>query len=668
MNEGPVPTPTWVPVAEAAEASELAAFTRWCIGRGLAPPGVEKDYHALWQWSVTDLAQFWAAVWDYFGIGPRPEGGAVLAEERMPGAVWFPGTVLNYVEYLFRDRDGDAIALVDLKETSGSAAVARELTWAGLRTEVRALAATLRRLGVHPGDRVVAYVPNIAEAVVGFLATASLGAVWASCGQDYSAEAAADRVGQLDPVVLIVADGYRFAGREHDRTAAAQKLRSLLPTVRTTVWVPRLRVGAVPNDVLTWDVAVASKDLVDASPVPFDHPLWVVFSSGTTGKPKGIVHGHGGVLLEHVKAMRLHNDLRASDRFMWFTTPSWMIWNYLVSALLSGAAIVTYDGSPTHPGPDGLWHLADEHDVTFLGTSPGYLAASEVAGISPGRDLGLPRLRMLGSSGAHLPASSVAWVSTHVRSDVQVLSTSGGTDVVTSFAGGAPNLPVWPGELSAPALGVALEAWDPSGRPLVGEVGELVVTRPMPSMPLYFWRDPLGARYRESYFSMWPGVWRHGDWITVTSRGTVIVHGRSDSTLNRNGVRMGSADIYQAVERVPGVAEALVIGAEQEDGRYWMPLFVKLTPGHQLDGGMRDRIVAAIREHASPRHVPDDIIQIEGVPHTRTGKKLEVPAKRLLQGASLSQVVEPGSVDDPGLLSVFPEYRASRLKREASEP
>ncbi|HEV3357913.1 MAG TPA: acetoacetate--CoA ligase [Pseudonocardiaceae bacterium] len=633
--------------------STITAFARWCAERG-APVG--EDYWSLWRWSVDDLTGFWSAVWDYFGI----ESGydQVLADERMPGAHWFTGARVNYVRQVFRAARGDQPAVLDVAET-GTRTV---LSWAELRGQVAALAATLRGIGVEPGDRVVGYLPNTAEAVVAFLASASIGAVWSSCGQDYAATAVADRFGQLDPVVLITADGYHYGGKPHDRRDAVATLRQLLPGLRATIAYQR--VGLPVEDTISWREATSGDAELDPVEVAFDHPLWILFSSGTTGVPKGIVHGHGGVLVEHLKALTLHLDLTPGDTFFWYTSPSWMVWNYQVSGLLTGSTIICYDGAPT---PAALWRIAAEHRVTLLGVSPGYLLACAKAGIEPAADHNLSALRTVGSSGSALPAESYHWVSEHVGERVRVVSASGGTDIVSAFAAAAATVPIVPGELSVPCLGVALDAWDEQGRSVRDEVGELVVTKPMPSMPLYFWHDQDGVRYRDAYFSTYPGVWRHGDWITITGRGSIIVHGRSDSTLNRNGVRMGSADIYRVVEQLPEIAEALVIGAEQPDGGYWMPLFVVLREGATLDDALTGKITSVIRSEASPRHVPDDILAVSSIPHTRTGKKLEVPVKRILQGARPDTVADHRAVDAPDALAWFADYHKRRSATDAAQ-
>ncbi|MFC9075745.1 acetoacetate--CoA ligase [Streptomyces sp. NPDC057062] len=662
----PYPEPFFTPDPKSAAHSRIADFARW-TARHRGAAGIEDptDYRALYQWSVTDLEGFWAAVWEYFAVDAATEYERVLAEETMPGARWFPGATLNYVHHALRNLQPDAPAITALDETGAS----YEITGRELCARVASVAACLRDLGVGQGDRVVGYLPNIPHAIIAFLATASLGAVWSVCGQDYAPKAAADRFDQLEPTVLITADGYLFNGTTHDRRAAALELAAALPTLKATVLVDHVGL-AWPEDrhtrlTVPWEDTVTRSENLTITPVPFDHPLWVVFSSGTTGLPKGIVHGHGGVLLEHFKTLGLHTDLGASDRLLWYTTTHWMMWNLVVSALLTGATTCTYDGSPAPPSrPAILWELAARHKVTVFGTSPQYLLAMAKLGIEPSAH-DLSAIRVIGCTGSALPASAYPWVREHVGAGIQLASTSGGTDVVSGFAGSASTTPVWAGELSAPNLGVALAAYDAMGTPVLDHVGELVVTRPMPSMPLYFWNDTDGSRYRDAYFDTYPGVWRHGDWITLTSRGSVIVHGRSDATLNRNGVRLGSADIHDIVERLPEITEALVVGVEEPDGGYWMPLFVVLTDGVGLDDSLRDRIRDAIRTGASPRHIPDEILAVPALPHTRTGKKLEVPVKRLLQGAPAEQVLNPAAVDNPELITYFARLGAERNKVSA---
>lgn len=653
--------PFFTPDPETTAASRIAEFAR--------RQGIDAaDYAALHRWSVTDLECFWGAVWEYFDIDADTPYERVLAEERMPGARWFPGATLNYAHHALRDLAEDGVAILALDETGS----AQEVTGGRLRAQVASVAATLRELGVGAGDRVVGYLPNTPHAIVSFLAAASLGAVWSVCGQDYAPRAAADRFGQLEPTVLFAADGYLFNGTAHDRREAALELARALPTLKATVLVDHVGLPALsadfPSLVLPWEDTATRSEELHCVPVPFDHPLWVVFSSGTTGLPKGIVHGHGGVVLEHLKTLGLHSDLGPGDRLLWYTTTHWMMWNLVASTLLTGGTTCTYDGSPAPlDRPALLWALAAEHRVTVFGTSPQYLLGMAKFGIDPSV-YDLSSVRVVGCTGSALPASAYPWVREHVGEGVVPASISGGTDIVSGFAGSAPNTPVWAGELSAPHLGVALSAYDAEGFPVVDQVGELVVTRPMPSMPLCFWDDPDGTRYHDAYFSSYPGVWRHGDWITVTGHGSIVVHGRSDSTLNRNGVRLGSADIHDVVERLPEIAEALVIGAEEPDGGYWMPLFVVLAAGVTLDDALRSKIKEEIRTGASPRHVPDEILQVPAVPHTRTGKKLEVPVKRLLQGAPAEQVVNPATVDSPELIDYFAALGEERRKGRADGP
>jgi acetoacetyl-CoA synthetase len=643
------PEPVWRPDPAAAARSAIAAFAR----RVERDHGVDlPDYDALWRWSTTHLDDFWRAVWSWFEVAPETPPTA-LASAGMPGARWFPGVRLNYVARVFADRDPEQIAVVTVAEDGGSTRV----SWGELERQVAALAGTLRGLGVGPGDRVVGYLPNTLAPLVGFLATASLGAIWSCCAPDYAAPAAANRLAQLEPAVLIACDGSRFGGREHDRRADVVHLAGLMPGLRHVVHVPVLdeQPPSYPVPVTSWANATSGDAApLDPTPVPFDHPLWVLYSSGTTGVPKGLVHGHGGVVLDMLKVLGLHLDLGPGDRLFWYTTTNWMMWNFNVSALLVGASVVLYDGSPTWPGPERLWQIAADEAVTVLGVSPGYLQACErVLHPAEGRDLSA--LRAIGATGSPLPASANRWINAEFAGRVPLVSTSGGTDVVTALAFWAPTVPIWPGEISCRALGVAADAFDDSGRPVRNAVGELVVTAPMPTMPVMLWNDPHGEKYRSTYFDTYPGVWRHGDWVTITDRGSLVFHGRSDATLNRNGVRLGSADIYEVVEGLTGVRDSLVVGIDRPEGGYWMPLFVVLDDLVTLDDALRSRIADALRRQASPRHVPDEVIQVRAIPRTRTGKKLEVPIKRILLGARPEDVLSLGAVDDPAALDPFVE-------------
>jgi acetoacetyl-CoA synthetase len=637
----------WEPDEQLRATSTLAAFAAYAAREHGAP--ADPDYPALWQWSVDSLEDFWEAVWRFFDVRAGTPYDEVLSSRAMPGARWFPGARLSFAEHLLRQTEGreDSPAVVGVAEDG----TVTELSWAQLRDRVARAAAGLRRLGVAPGDRVVGYLPNVPEAVVAFLATASVGAVWSACAPDIGVRSAVDRFAQLEPVVLLAADGYRFGGKVFDRREAAAELAGGLPTLRHVVGVPVLGLG--PLGEVSWEQLQAEPAAPAYEQVDADAPLWVVYSSGTTGLPKGLVHGHAGALLMGLAQQALQHDTRAGDRVAWYSSTTWIMWNAVVCAMLVGATAVVYDGSPLHPDPDRLWRLADEQRLTSLGTSPGYLLACAKAGLRPGEQHDLSALRALGVTGSPLPASSYRWVYDAVGPDVWLQVISGGTDFAAALVGDAPWLPVYAGEMSGRALGCHVEAWDPDGRPLVDEVGELVVLKPMPSMPLRIWGDEDGSRYRDAYFDVYPGVWRHGDWVTLTSRGTAVVHGRSDSTLNRHGVRMGSADIYQAVEALAEVTEALVLGVEQPDGGYWLPLFVVLAPGATLDDALVARIREAVRTSASPRHVPDEVLQAPAIPHTATGKKLEVPVKRIVQGTPVEKACNLGAVDDPDAVRWF---------------
>ncbi len=610
----------WEPSEELLTGSKLARYMR---ERGFS------EYEDLWRWSVEDLDGFWRSLWELYEVGPQPE--RVLASAQMPGAQWFPGTQLNYAEHLFRGSGGGRAALVHASESSEPA----ELSWDALADKVARCAAGLRRLGVGRGDRVVAYMPNVAETVIAFLATASIGAIWSSCAPEFGTPTVVDRFAQIEPKVLIATEGYRYGGRDFDRRERVREIERGLPTLERTIMVPS-----------DWDDLLSDAAPLIFEKVPFDHPLWVLFSSGTTGLPKAIVQGHGGILLEHLKKVNLHSNLGSEDRFFWFTTTGWMMWNFLVGGLLSGSAIVLYDGQPD---PHGMWDLAREAGVTCLGTSAGFIGACMKAGVEPPS---LPALRSVGSTGSPLPVEGFEWVYDKFG-DVWLFSTSGGTDLCTSFVGACPVLPVRAGELQARALGASVESWDEDGKPLIDEVGELVITKPMPSMPLFLWNDPDGERYRDSYFDMYPGIWRHGDWIKITPHGSAVIYGRSDSTINRGGVRMGTSELYSAIEGLPEVLDSLVVDV---DDRIVLFVVTSAELDEELEGAIRKRV----REDCSPRHVPDAIHRVEEIPRTLSNKKLEVPVKRILQGGDASKVASRDSLQNPAALDWFAE-RAAEL-------
>lgn len=641
MPENVVPEVMWAPTPESIGQTNIHAYAQWVKNKY----GVDvDDYNDMWKWSVNNIEDFWASIWEYFELGGDYD--QVLAENKMPGAEWFTGAKLNLAAHIISRGADDDVAIV----TTGEQGDYSELTWKEFRRQVSAFAHTLRELGVQPKDVVVGYLPNIAETLVAALGTISIGAIWSGVGQDYAPAAAVDRFAQLEPKVLVAADGHWFATKERDQRDAVAKLREGLPTVQRVIGVNRIGKGL--DDVLPFDEAVAGDHPYDPLMVEVDHPLWVLFSSGTTGLPKGIVHGHGGVLLEQTKLLMLNWDLKPTDRLMWYTSPSWVMWNCLIGALSAGGASVCYDGAPMAPTAAACWDVVARCGVTIFGTSPGFLGASQDQGVHPAKDFDLSALRIMGVTGSPCPDHSFKYVRDEVG-DIPLFSMSGGTDIAGAFAMGSPNVPVWSGELPVRGLGIKTEAWDDEGKPHINEVGELVCVEPIPSMPVYFWNDPTGEKYHNAYFDVYDGVWRHGDWIKVTERGSVLVLGRSDSTLNRHGVRMGSGDIYAAIEAMPEVAEALVIGAEEEDGGYWMPLFVVLNEGYELTDELKDRMKKQIREKASPRHVPDEIVAVAGIPHTRTGKKLEVPIKRMIQGASYQDVVNPDVVDFPEHMDTF---------------
>ncbi len=649
MAEIETGTLLWEPPADVRATSRLGRF----LDRVESSLAIDlPDYDAAWAWSVDDLPSFWSAVVDEFDVRFHDPAATVIADARMPGARWFPGATLNYAEHLLRST-GDTPAIIGRSQTRDDVTI----TWDELRDQVARVAAGLRGLGVKRGDRVAAYAPNIPETLVAFLATAALGAVWSSCAPEFGVKSVVDRIRQIEPTVLIAVDGYRYGTKPIDRTDELAQIRAELPTLTATVLIPYLDVEAAADrvpDIVTWgELTAEAADLTFAA-VPFDHPLYVLYSSGTTGLPKAIVHGHGGILLEHLKILGLHHDVGPDDRFTWFTTTGWMMWNYLVSALSVGATVVTFDGDPGHPDLSTLWRMAAELEITIFGVGAPFLLNCRREELTPGQEFDLSRIRQVGSTGAPLPPEGFAWVYDAVGSDLQVVSASGGTDVCTAFVAASPFHPVRAGEIACRCLGAKVEAYDPQGNPVIGERGELVITAPMPSMPVGFWNDPDDAAYRAAYFEEFPGVWRHGDWLEITPEGACIITGRSDATLNRGGVRMGTSEFYSVVESVPGVVDSLVVHHEDPDGGPGeLVLFVVLDDGQQLDDDLRVTLARAIRTELSPRHVPDTVHTIPSVPRTISGKKMEVPVKRLLDGEPADEVVNPGAMANPDSLDAF---------------
>jgi acetoacetyl-CoA synthetase len=649
----------WQPSEQIKQQTNMAQFIRWLE----QTKGVTLcDSTALWEWSVTDLEAFWESIWQFFQVQSSRPPATVLKERRMPGARWFPGAELNYAQHIFRNATSKRPALLFRSERD----TLREVSWEELQQKVGALARFLRSLGVGRGDRVASYLPNIPETMMAFLACASIGAIWSSCSPDFGSQSVHDRFKQIEPKVLIAVDGYQYNGKVFDRRSVVAELQQSLPGLEKTILVPYLFKSEETMDglnTLAWNDVVAGHADLTFEQVPFDHPLWILYSSGTTGLPKAIVQGHGGILLEHLKSQVLASDLKPGDRFFWYTSTGWMMWNMLVSSLLTGATALLYDGSPAYPSLNTLWELAEQTGMTFFGVSAGYLLSCLKAGLKPGATYDLSKLRAIGSSGSPLPPEGYQWVYEHVKRDIWLTSSSGGTDICGGLAGGCPLLPVRAGELQCRALGARVEAFDELGRSLIGEVGELVISAPMPSMPLYFWNDPGGMRYHESYFNDYPGAWRHGDWIKILSTGSAVISGRSDSTINRMGVRMGSSEIYRVVEDLPEVVDSLIVGVELPGGRYALPLFVVLRDQGSLDGSLKAKIRESIRRNVSPHHVPDEILAIPEVPRTLNGKKLEVPVKKLLQGMAPEKAFNSDAMSNPGAMQFFIEYSQRFLQK-----
>jgi acetoacetyl-CoA synthetase len=641
--------PLWEPAAETIEQANITRYTHWLEQEKGLDFATRED---VWRWSVNQLEDFWASLWDFFHIQASQPYETVLSSHKMPGASWFPGAKLNYAEHVFRNATDQRPAILFRSERHERVAI----SWHELSQQVGSVANALRQRGVRAGDRVVAYMPNIPQTIVAFLVCASIGAIWSSCSPDFGTKSVTERFQQIEPVVLFAVDGYQYNGKAFDRRPIIAELQQALPTLHTTILVPYLAEEIEPRelrDVLSWTEILKQPGELSFEQVPFQHPLWVLYSSGTTGLPKAIVQGHGGILLEHLKSLTFDVNLKPGDRFFWFTTTGWMMWNFLLSGLLVEATIVLYDGSPAYPDIGTLWKLTQDTEITFFGTSAAFITSCMKAGIEPGQHYDLQKLVGIGSTGSPLPPEGFTWLYEHVKRDLWVASLSGGTDVCSAFVGGSVVLPVYAGELQCRSLGAKVEAFDDSGQSVIDEVGELVITKPLPSMPLFFWNDPDNIRYQESYFSQYPGIWRHGDWIKITPRGSAIISGRSDSTINRMGIRMGSSEIYRVVESLPEVMDSLIVGVELPHGQYYMPLYVVLREGVMLDEALKARIRTALRTQISPHHVPDEIIEIPEVPRTLSGKKMEVPIKKLLMGVPIEKAASIDAMSNPGSLQYF---------------
>lgn len=643
------PEKIWIPSASFREQSNLTRYNRWLKQQYALD---FDNYHSLWKWSVENPADFWESIWNYFDILSHTPYHRVMSDDPMPSTRWFEGSSLNYAEHIFRHKTDARPALLHKSEL----ALVKEMSWKELEDQTAALQAFFRKAGLRAGDRVAACLPNIPEATVSMLACISMGAVWSSCSPDFGAEGILDRFRQIAPRILIVSSGYTYNSRPFDRLELLARIRSELPSVEKVILVPfpARADKSRPQDVSLWEEVIQMRhEGLRFEPLPFDHPIWILYSSGTTGAPKAITHGHGGMLLEHLKYLTFHNDVRPGENFFWYSTTGWMMWNFVHASLLAGATAVLYEGSPSYPSLEALWEFANQVPIHHFGTSAPFLVSCMKAGLRIGEKYPLMALRSIGSTGSALPAEAFRYVYQHIRDDVWLCSMSGGTDVCTAWVGGCPWEPVYAGTIQCRCLGVHMKAFDENGRPLSGEVGEMVVTTPLPCMPVYFWNDPDYARYLDSYFSTYPGIWRHGDWLRISPRHHVELLGRSDATLNRQGVRIGTAEIYRALDQLDGIRESLIVNVEKPGSRDYMPLFLVLDPGRELDDGFRQQIRDHIRKTLSPRHLPDDILAVPDIPFTISGKKMETPVKKILMGVPVEKAVNRSAMRNPESLEFF---------------
>ncbi len=649
-NQNTIPKLLWKPSEELKKSSNIQQFMEWLATHKNLH---FENYAHLWQWSVDSLEEFWAALWEYFEIISYTPYRMVLDQHKMPHVKWFEGSSLNYAEHIFRQYSDERPAIIYQTEHIPLT----EISWGELTQKVASMRHWLLEQGIGKGDRVVAYIPNIPEATITFLAACSLGAIWSSCSPDFGVNSVLDRFLQVSPKILLAADGYHYGGKPYDRMQQIHALTEQLPSLERVVIIPFLKEGTteLPHEkMIFWQETQLNLSApLSFDPLPFSHPIWVLYSSGTTGVPKAITHSQGGVLLEHLKYLVLQNDVKPGERFYWFSTTGWMMWNFVQGAMLAGATIVLYDGSPGYPNLNVLWELAERAKVTHFGTSAPFLVANMKYGIAPNEKYDLSALRSIGSTGAPLPPEAFDYVYDKIKADVWLCSMSGGTDVCTAFVGSSPLLPVYEGEIQCRALGCALFSWDDEGHSITNKVGEMVITEPMPSMPIYFWNDEGDLRYQQSYFEMFPNVWRHGDWVMITDRGSLIIKGRSDATLNRQGVRIGTSEIYRSVDKIEGIKDSLIVNLELDGGRHYMPLFLLLEEGVVFDEDLGNRIKKQLRSDYSPRHVPDEIIVVPDIPYTISGKKLEAPVKKILLGMSIDNAANKGAMRNPASLDFF---------------
>lgn len=639
----------WQPTEEIIQDATITKYMDWLKETNRFEANT---YEELWNWSVTEVEQFWKSIWDFYGIKSYTPYETVLKSGKMPGAEWFSGSTLNYAEHILRNGVKGKTALFYKSENRPLA----EMKWEELIEKTASVATYLKRIGVKPGDRVVSYMPNIPETIIAFLATASVGAIWSSCSPEFGVGSTLGRFKQIEPKVFFTVDGYMYNGKRYDRLETVEKLLEELPTVEQVVVVPYIKKEKPQriqvNNHITWNEVLTYKGELTFEPVPFNHPLWILYSSGTTGLPKAIVQGHGGILLSQL-SVNLQSDITENDRFFWYTTTGWMMWNVVLSSLLTGATAILYDGSPAYPDLGVLWRLAEDTKMTSFGTSPPYILNCMKAGIDPKTEYDLSHLKVFAYTGSPLSPEGFQWIHDHVKENVRIAPASGGTDICSGIVGSTPILPVFAGEIPCKCLGVSVYSFDEEGKPVINEIGEMVLTKPYPSMPLYFWNDKDNQRYLESYFDYYPGIWRHGDLLKITDRGTAVIYGRSDATINRQGVRSGSSEIYNAVEGVSEVLDSLIVDLSGFARKDYMPLFVVLRDGILLTDEIKSKINEKIKEEVSPRHVPDEIFQIKEVPRTLTGKKMEIPVRKILLGIPVEQAASTDAMLNPQAIHYF---------------